>query len=57
MIYTGSIFGGRTGGNSGSSREPKYKIEFHPEDSPFHPVSFLVCFMGWDLCSWYFSTC
>ncbi|KAK4257464.1 hypothetical protein QN277_007048 [Acacia crassicarpa] len=20
-----------------SSREPKYKIEFHPEDSPFHP--------------------
>lgn len=22
-----------------SYREPKYKIEFHPEDSPFHPVS------------------
>ncbi|CAN1290011.1 Protein OS-9 homolog, partial [Linum perenne] len=27
-----------TGGSfSRSSREPKYTIEFHPEDSPFHP--------------------
>ncbi|XP_020974601.1 protein OS-9 homolog isoform X2 [Arachis ipaensis] len=27
----GSTFGG------GSSREPKYKIEFHSEESPYHP--------------------
>lgn len=32
--HIGSIFGG---GGGGRSREPKYKIEFHPEDSPFHP--------------------
>ncbi|XP_004488513.1 protein OS-9 homolog [Cicer arietinum] len=37
-VHIGSIFGGGGGGgSSGSSREPKYKIEFHPEDSPFHP--------------------
>ncbi|KAG6510257.1 hypothetical protein ZIOFF_028266 [Zingiber officinale] len=33
QIYTGS--GGRFGR---SSREPKYKVEFHPENSPFYPV-------------------
>jgi len=43
LIWLGSIFGGGGGGgSSGSSREPKYKIEFHPEDSPFHPVSYLL---------------
>ncbi|KDP30206.1 hypothetical protein JCGZ_16988 [Jatropha curcas] len=26
-----------SGTSSRSSRDPKYKIEFHPEDSPFHP--------------------
>ncbi|PSS36131.1 Protein OS-9 like [Actinidia chinensis var. chinensis] len=32
------IFPPHVGGTfSRSSREPKYKIEFHPEDSPFHP--------------------
>ncbi|GFS35707.1 ER lectin-like protein [Actinidia rufa] len=32
------IFPPHAGGTfSRSSREPKYKIEFHPEDSPFHP--------------------
>ncbi|KAK2450622.1 protein OS-9 protein [Trifolium repens] len=38
-VHIGSIFGGGGGGgvSSGSSREPKYKIEFHPEESPFHP--------------------
>lgn len=35
--HIGSIFGGGGGGGSGRSREPKYKIEFHPQDSPFHP--------------------
>lgn len=24
-----------------SPREPKYKIEIHPEEAPFHPVSML----------------
>ncbi|XP_058722918.1 protein OS-9 homolog [Vicia villosa] len=41
-VHIGSIFGGiggggGGGGSRGSSREPKYKIEFHPEESPFHP--------------------
>lgn len=33
--------GGRFGR---SSREPKYKVEFHAEHSPFHPVSMLYGF-------------
>nr|AFK33913.1 unknown [Lotus japonicus] len=37
-VHIASIFGGGGGGGgTSSSREPKYKIEFHPEDSPFHP--------------------
>lgn len=32
LLVSGGTFGS-------SSREPKYKIEFHTEDSPFHPVS------------------
>uniref|UniRef100_A0A2P2JV18 Protein OS-9 homolog n=3 Tax=Rhizophora mucronata TaxID=61149 RepID=A0A2P2JV18_RHIMU len=32
------ILAAHVGGTfSRSSREPKYKIEFHPEDSPYHP--------------------
>lgn len=27
-----------------STREPKYKIKFHSEDSPFHPVSKTILF-------------
>ena len=30
------------GSFSRSSREPKYKIEFHTDDAPFHPVSALA---------------
>ncbi|CAI8587347.1 unnamed protein product [Vicia faba] len=36
-IFGGGGGGGGGGGRSGSSREPKYKIEFHSEESPFHP--------------------
>lgn len=38
-----------TGGTFGSgSLEPKYKIEFHSEDSPFHPVSSVTStLIGW----------
>jgi hypothetical protein len=25
-----------------SSREPRYRVEFHSVDSPFHPVTFLM---------------
>ncbi|KAG2713403.1 hypothetical protein I3760_04G175000 [Carya illinoinensis] len=36
--FADQIFPGHVGGTFGHSfREPKYKIEFHPEDSPFHP--------------------
>ncbi|KAL8136958.1 hypothetical protein V2J09_002959, partial [Rumex salicifolius] len=34
QIFTAHAGAGAFGG---SSREPKYKIEFHPEDAPFHP--------------------
>lgn len=34
QIFTANAGAGAFGG---SSREPKYKIEFHPEDAPFHP--------------------
>ncbi|RAL50135.1 hypothetical protein DM860_007809 [Cuscuta australis] len=38
VIFANQIFHPHTGGTLGrSSKEPKYKIEFHPEDSPFHP--------------------
>ncbi|XAR66833.1 hypothetical protein NMG60_11013182 [Bertholletia excelsa] len=38
VAFADQIFAGHAGGSfSRSSREPKYKIEFHPEDSPFHP--------------------
>lgn len=37
-VLADQIFPAHLGGTLGrSSREPKYKIEFHPEDSPFHP--------------------
>uniref|UniRef100_A0A7N0V8J8 Protein OS9-like domain-containing protein n=1 Tax=Kalanchoe fedtschenkoi TaxID=63787 RepID=A0A7N0V8J8_KALFE len=37
-VYADQIFGPRPGGGLGrGSREPKYRIEFHPEDSPFYP--------------------
>jgi len=37
-VLADQIFPTHSGGTFGSSsREPKYKIEFHPEDSPFHP--------------------
>ncbi|XP_015582774.1 protein OS-9 homolog [Ricinus communis] len=37
-VLADQIFPGHVGGTfSRSSREPKYKIELHPEDSPFHP--------------------
>ncbi|XP_028753978.1 protein OS-9 homolog isoform X2 [Neltuma alba] len=37
-VFGDQIFPAHLGGTYGrSSREPKYKIEFHPEDSPFHP--------------------
>ncbi|XP_012081137.1 protein OS-9 homolog [Jatropha curcas] len=37
-ILADQIFPGHVGGTFGrSSHEPMYKIEFHPEDSPFHP--------------------
>ncbi|WVZ18692.1 hypothetical protein V8G54_006014 [Vigna mungo] len=35
--HIGSIFGGAGGAAGGRSREPKYNIEFHPQDSPFIP--------------------
>ncbi|KAF5459263.1 hypothetical protein F2P56_023223 [Juglans regia] len=36
--FADQIFPGHVGGTFGHSfREPKYKIEFHPEDSLFHP--------------------
>lgn len=34
QIFPAQVAGGTFGR---SFREPKYKIEFHPEDSPFHP--------------------
>ncbi|XP_038710149.1 protein OS-9 homolog isoform X1 [Tripterygium wilfordii] len=34
QIFSAHVAGGTFGR---SSHEPKYKIEFHPEDSPFHP--------------------
>ncbi|KAL6274955.1 hypothetical protein ACE6H2_025647 [Prunus campanulata] len=38
LVLADPIFPAHLGGTfSRSSREPKYKIEFHPEDSPFHP--------------------
>ncbi|KAA8535205.1 hypothetical protein F0562_030208 [Nyssa sinensis] len=37
-VLADQIFPAHAGGTFGrSSREPKYKIEFHSEDSPFHP--------------------
>ncbi|KAI4344214.1 hypothetical protein L6164_011465 [Bauhinia variegata] len=37
-VLADQIFTAHPGWTFGrSSREPKYKIEFHPEDSPFHP--------------------
>ncbi|KAL4654224.1 hypothetical protein ACB092_01G362400 [Castanea dentata] len=37
-VLAEQIFPAQVGGTFGRSfREPKYKIEFHPEDSPFHP--------------------
>ncbi|KVI00512.1 Mannose-6-phosphate receptor binding domain-containing protein [Cynara cardunculus var. scolymus] len=36
-VVAEQIFPTHTGGLSRSSREPKYDIEFHTEDSPFHP--------------------
>ncbi|KAL3532264.1 hypothetical protein ACH5RR_005785 [Cinchona calisaya] len=37
-VFADQIFPGHAGGSlSRSSREPKYNIEFHPEDAPFHP--------------------
>ncbi|XP_031131498.1 protein OS-9 homolog [Ipomoea triloba] len=38
VVFADQIFSAHTGGTLGrSSKEPKYKIEFHPEDSPFLP--------------------
>lgn len=36
-VLAEQIFPTHAGGLSRSSREPKYDIEFHTEDSPFHP--------------------
>ncbi|CAN1290002.1 Protein OS-9 homolog [Linum perenne] len=37
-VLANQILPAQVGGSfSRSSREPKYTIEFHPEDSPFHP--------------------
>ncbi|XP_027069314.1 protein OS-9 homolog [Coffea eugenioides] len=37
-VFSDQIFPAHTGGSfSRSSREPKYKIEFHTDDAPFHP--------------------
>jgi len=36
-VFADQIFAGHVGTFGHSFREPKYKIEFHPEDSPFHP--------------------
>ncbi|KAK6942201.1 Protein OS9-like domain [Dillenia turbinata] len=37
-VYADQIFAAQVGATFGrSSREPKYKIEFHPADAPFHP--------------------
>ncbi|KAL0358354.1 UNVERIFIED_CONTAM: protein OS-9 [Sesamum angustifolium] len=38
VVFCDQLIPAHTGGTFGrSSREPKFKIEFHPEDSPFHP--------------------
>ncbi|CAI9100916.1 OLC1v1038106C1 [Oldenlandia corymbosa var. corymbosa] len=38
LAFADQIIPAHTGASfSRSSREPKYKIEFHPEDAPFHP--------------------
>ncbi|KAK4481942.1 hypothetical protein RD792_012855 [Penstemon davidsonii] len=38
VVVADQIIPAPTGGTFGrSSREPKFTIEFHPEDSPFHP--------------------
>jgi protein OS-9 len=38
VVFADQIFPAHTGSTFGrSSREPKYKLEFHPEDSPFLP--------------------
>ncbi|KAF5725851.1 protein OS-9-like [Tripterygium wilfordii] len=38
VVRSDQILSAHVGGTFGrSSREPKYKIEFHPEDSPFRP--------------------
>ncbi|RWR74181.1 protein OS-9 isoform X2 [Cinnamomum micranthum f. kanehirae] len=44
------IFSAHTGRSFGrSSREPKYKIEFHPLDSPLHPMCKPSIFEPWVL--------
>lgn len=38
LVSADQIFAAHAGGTlSLSSREPKYRIEFHPEESPYHP--------------------
>ncbi|WCJ29946.1 hypothetical protein M5689_011544 [Euphorbia peplus] len=38
IVIADQIFPGHLGSTfTRTSREPKYKIEFHPQDSPFHP--------------------
>ncbi|KAL6558493.1 Protein OS-9 [Orobanche minor] len=40
VVLSDQIVPAHTGGTFGrSSREPKFQIEFHSEDSPFHPVN------------------
>ncbi|CAH9076126.1 unnamed protein product [Cuscuta epithymum] len=38
VVFANQIFPAHTGGTLGrNSKEPKYRIEFYPEDSPYHP--------------------
>ncbi|KAL6523580.1 Protein OS-9 [Orobanche gracilis] len=42
VVLSDQIIPAHTGGTFGrSSREPKFQIEFHSEDSPFHPLDIL----------------
>lgn len=53
VVITGSIFGGAGSTGGGRSREPKYNIEFHSQDSPFIPVSYYTLNECW---AWMLNT-
>lgn len=53
MLFKLLIAGGTFGSGS---LEPKYKIDFHSEDSPFHPVSSMAS-MCWSTLQYGIDAC